>query len=109
MNELWMAEAHFDFRWMNVHIDFFVRQFQEEKHAREYSGRHDVAIGLADRVQQEAVAHQAPIHEDVDSIAVGTLHFRPGSEPGHPERSRSLFGFKRWLGDSASHGAFCER
>ena len=76
VNELRMPETHFDFRGMNVHVHFLVRQIEEKQHARENARRHDVAIRLADGVQQQPVAHQAPVHKNIDAVAICALHFR---------------------------------
>src|SRR5260370_4557348 len=38
----------------------------------------NVAIGFVDGVEDQAIAHEAAIDEDVDAIAIGTLDFRAG-------------------------------
>src|ERR1700722_14520588 len=104
-----MAETHFDFRGMNVHVHFFIRQFQEKENTRENSRRHDVAISLVDRMQQQTIAYQPAVHKNIDSVAVCALYFRPGSKSTHTQRGYSLFRLERRFGDSASHRPFRKR
>ena len=53
------------------------RQRDEQQRDRKNAARQDVAVGLVDRVQQQAVTHEAPIDEDVDTVAIAALHFGP--------------------------------
>ena len=71
-----MAEADFDFGRVNVDVDFFVRHFQEEQKHRKGRGRNNVSVGFADGVKQEAIAHEAAIHENVNAIAIRALNLR---------------------------------
>ena len=75
-----MAEAHLDFCRVHVHIHFLARQIHKQKHRRKYIRRQNVAVGLMDGVKQQTVPHQSPIRENVDAVAVGTLHFRARGE-----------------------------
>src|SRR5579862_96947 len=83
VNELRMPEAHFYFCGVNVHVYFLIRQIEKQQHHRKHAGRNDIAIGLANRVKQKPVAHQPPVHENVDSIAIRPLHFRTRRKSCH--------------------------
>ena len=75
-----LAETDFRLRGVNVDIHFFRRHLEEHEDDGEGGGRHDVAIGLADCVQDEAVAHEALIDEDINGIAVELLQFGLGEK-----------------------------
>ena len=94
---------------MDVHVHFLVRQIEKKQNEGENSRRHDVAVRLADRVQQQPVADQPAVHKNINPVAVRALHFRPRSEPAHPQRSGPLFRFERRLGNGAAHGPFGRR
>ena len=87
MDEAGLAEADFGLCGMYVDIDLFRRHLEEHQHDGERGGRHDVAIGLADGVQDQAVAHQAVIDEDVDGVAIELLQFGLGEEAGQPQKA----------------------
>ena len=88
VNELRMPEAHLDFRRVHVHVHFLVRQIEKKQRHGKHARRHDVAIRLANRVEQQAVAHQAAIHENVDPVAVDALYFGARGEARHANRRR---------------------
>jgi hypothetical protein len=80
MNEGLLAEADFGFCGVDVDVDFVRRHFEEEEDDGEGGGRNDVAIGLHDGVDDEAVADEALVDEDVDGIAVEFLERRARGE-----------------------------
>ncbi len=83
--EAGLAKADFGLRGMDVHIDFLWRQFEEEQDDGEGCGREDVAIGLGDGMEKQAVAHEAAIDEGVDGIAVELFELGLGGEAGEPQ------------------------
>ena len=87
-----LAETNLGLRRVHVHVDLFRRHVDKQQHDRKGRGREDIAIGLADRMHQQAVAHQAAIDEAVDRVAVQFLQFRLGGESGNtqPAGRRSL-------------------
>jgi hypothetical protein len=87
-----MAKAHFDFRGVDVHVHFLVWHIQKQQHHWENARGHDIAISLADGVQQQAVAHQPPVHENVNAVAIAALHFGARRESTDAKRGRALFG-----------------
>ena len=80
VDELRAAEADFDFCGMHVDVDFVVRHFEEEQRRGKNIAREDIAIGLVNRVEDEAIAHEAAIDEDVDAVAIRALDFGPRRE-----------------------------
>jgi hypothetical protein len=68
-----LAETDFGFCGMDVDVDFMGRHFEEEQDDGERGGRDDVAVGLNDGMNDEAVADEALVDEDVDGIAVKFL------------------------------------
>ena len=70
---------------MHVHVDFFGRHFEEEQHDGKAGGRNDVAVGLGDGVQQQPIADEALVHEDVDRVAIELLQLRLGVEAGEAQ------------------------
>ena len=87
MDKAGLAETDFRLRGMNVDIHFFRRHFEEHEDDGKGGGRHDVAIGLADRVQDEPIAHEALIDEDVNGVAVELLQFGLGEESADAEKA----------------------
>ena len=83
-----LAEAHLGLRRMHVDIHLLRRHLQKQQHHRERCRRNDVAIGLGQRMQHHAVAHQPLVHEDVHRVAVQLLQLRLGDEPRKPQKSR---------------------
>ena len=54
-------------------------------------------------VQDQAITHQALVHEDVDAVAVGALRFGPRHEPAHAQVCPALLGLELWLCDRRAH------
>jgi hypothetical protein len=88
VNERLLAEADFGFCGMDVDVDFVRRHFEEEKDDGERGRGDDVAVGLHDGVDDEAVADEALVNEDVDGIAVEFLECGAGSEAADAEEAR---------------------
>jgi hypothetical protein len=87
-----LAEADLGFGGVDVDVDLFRRHFKEEEDNGERCGRKNVAIGLADGVQEGAVADEALVYEDVDGVAVELLQFGFGVEAGEAEGTRGRLG-----------------
>src|SRR5260370_26828572 len=64
----------------------------------------NVAIGFVDGVENQAVAHEAAIHEDVDAIAIGALDFRARGEPVEGEARFFFTLLQLGLGDGSAKG-----
>ena len=109
VNELRVAESHFDFRRMNVDIHFRIRQLDEKQHDRKNAGRNNVAIRVANRVKDQPVAHQPPVDEHVDAVAIRTVNFRPRHKSRNANFRRFLARLHLLLGDGRAHRAFRSR
>jgi hypothetical protein len=82
-----LAEADFGLGRVDVDVHLLRRHLDKQQHHGKRSGGKNIAIGLAHRVHQQAVAHQAAIDEAVDRVAVEFLQLRLGGEAGmrsHP-------------------------
>ena len=66
VDERLLAEANFGFGRVDVDIDLVGRHFEKKKDDGERSRRNDVAVGLHDGVNDEAIADEALVDEDVD-------------------------------------------
>jgi hypothetical protein len=82
-----LAEADFGLGRMDVDVDLVRGHLEEDEDNGKRCGRDDVAIGFADRVQDEAVADEALVDEDVDGVAIELLQFGLGDEAAHAQRS----------------------
>ena len=90
VHELRMPETHFDLRRMHVHVHFLARQFDKQQRHRKHVGRQNISIRLVNGVQQQPVPHQPAVHENIDAVAVRSLHFRPRNKSAHGNLSRPL-------------------
>src|SRR5580704_15355270 len=106
VNELRMAETHFDFRGVNVDVHFVVGQLEEKQNNWKDAKRDDIAIGVADGMEDQAIANQTAIYEDVDAIAIAALHFGPRGEPFDADFGGFFAGFERRLGDGGANRPF---
>jgi hypothetical protein len=87
MQEGLLAEADFGLGGVDVDVDFVRGHFEEEQDDGEGGGRNDVAVGLNDGVNDEAVADEALVDEDVDGIAVEFLESGAGDEARDAEEA----------------------
>ncbi len=85
VDEAGLAEADLCLGWMHIHVNFFGRQLEEEQDDRKGCGRQDISIGIRDRVQEQAVAHEAAIDEGVDGVAIELFELGLGGEAGEPQ------------------------
>ena len=104
VHKLRAPEAHFDFGWMHVDVDFFVRHVEKQQRSGKDCRRQDVAVGFVNRVEDQPVAHQAAVHKNVDAVAVQALRFRARSKSGHGQRRLLFFGIELWFGDGRAEG-----
>ena len=87
MDEALLSEADFGFGGVYVDIDLFRGHLKEQEDDGETGGRNDVAVGLSDAVDEQAVADKALVDKDLDGVAVVLLEFRLGVEAGEAEVS----------------------
>src|SRR5579859_2759556 len=66
--------------------------------------RMNVAIGLVDGMEDELVADEPFVDEDVDAAAVGALDFGARRESTDRESGFFFFGVERRLGDGGAEG-----
>ena len=104
VHELRTTETYFDFGGMHVDVDFIVGHFQEEQRGGEDCRWQNVAIGLMNGVQDQAIAHQATIDENVDAVAIRALHLGAGRETSDGEIGATFAWIHLWLGDGARNG-----
>ena len=64
VNERLMLEADFRLCGMDIHVDVFKGNRDKQNYDWKRSGGKDIPIGLADRVQNDFVAHQPPVDEE---------------------------------------------
>ncbi len=85
VDEAGLAEADFGFGGVDVDVDLLRGHLEEEKDDGEGGGWKDVAVGLAERVEDELVADEALVDEDVDGVAIEFLQLGLGDEAGEAE------------------------
>jgi hypothetical protein len=85
VDEARLAEADFGFCGVDVDVDLLRGHLEEEKDDGEAGGREDVAVGLAEGVEDELVADEALVDEDVDGVAIEFLQLGLGDEAGEAE------------------------
>src|SRR5689334_1113664 len=91
-----MAEPHLGLRRVHVNVDFLEIALEKQQRKGITRRRHQVVIGGRQRVQQEAVTNQAPVDEQINRIAIETLHLRAADEAAQAEAARaSLLVFRR--------------
>jgi hypothetical protein len=90
------------FRRMHVDVHLFGIAFEKQQRERKGGGRHQVVIRRGNRVQQQAVANQAAVHEnersncDCPSAPAGARRSRSGGTAGG-RLVRLRGGIRRWL------------
>ena len=109
MDEAGLTEADFGLGGMDVDVDLLWRHLEEEQDDRVRGGRENVAVRLAECVEDESVADEALVDEDVDRVAIEFLQFGFGDEAGEPKvagvrRGVVFFAFPRWGFGEASAG-----
>src|SRR5437762_2715111 len=87
VDEAGLAKANFGFGGVDVDIDFLWGHLEEEQDDREAGGREDVAIGLREGVEDELVADEALVDEDVDGVAIEFLQLGLGNEASDTEKT----------------------
>ena len=99
MHELRPTEAHLNLRGMHIHVHFVVRHVQKQQRRGKNSSGQNVAVRFVNRVQNQAIADQPPIHKNVNTVAIGALHFRARSKTTDGERGFFLLRLKCRFGD----------
>ena len=99
VNEGLMLEADLGLRRMHIHIDILVRNRHKQDDDRKCARRQNVAIGLADRMQNDLVAHQPAIDKEEHRIPVVLLNVRTRREQMdlHAGSSEALFVFHKLI------------
>ena len=82
-----LAEADLGLGGMDVDVDLFGGHLEKEQDDGEAGGRKDVAVGLGEGVEDEAIADEAAVDEDVDRVAVEFLELGFGDEAGDAEEA----------------------
>src|SRR5260370_15551816 len=77
---------------MHVDVDLVVGHFQKKQRRGKSRRRQNVAVGFVNRVQNQPVAHQAPVYKNVDSVAIRPLYVRTRRKSTH--RQRGFFFFR---------------
>ena len=85
VDEAGLAEADLGLGGMDVDVDLLRRHLEEEKDDGEGGGWEDVAVGLGEGVEDELVADEALVDEDVDGVAIEFLQLGLGDEAGEAE------------------------
>ena len=85
VDEAGLAEADLGLGGMDVDVDLLRGHLEEEQDDGKDGGRNDVAVGLGERVQDELVADEALVDEDVDGVAIELLQLGLGDEAGEAE------------------------
>src|SRR5439155_10083306 len=75
-----MLEPHFRLCGMNVHIDVFEGNSDEQDHNGKCTGGQDVPISFADRMKNDFVAHETAVDEKEHRIPVVFLNVRARGE-----------------------------
>jgi hypothetical protein len=66
-------------------VDFLWGHLEEEQNDRVRGGRKDVAVGLVEGVEDELVADEALVDEDVDGVSIELLQLGLGDEAGETQ------------------------
>ena len=85
VDEAGLAETDFGLGRMNVDVHLLRGHLQKQQHHGEAGGRKDVAVGLAECVEDQLVTDEALIDEDVDGVAIEFLQLGLGDEAGEAE------------------------
>jgi hypothetical protein len=70
---------------VDVHVDLFEGGVDEEDCHRVAAGRKRVAVGVADRELQQAIADRAPVHVDVQLARPAAQHVGRARVAAHRE------------------------
>jgi hypothetical protein len=87
VDEAWLTKADLGLGGMNVDINFLRRHLEEEEDDGIRRRRDDIAVGFAERVQDELVADETLIDEDVHRVAVQLLELGLGDEASDAEKT----------------------
>src|SRR5207302_6242354 len=85
-------------------VNFFVGHLQEKQRGGKNGRRQNVAVGFVNRVQNQPVAHQAAIHENIDAVAIHPLDVRPRGKSADGQRSFFFSRLELGLGDGGAEG-----
>src|SRR5215471_9402295 len=90
---------------MHVDVNFVVGHLEEKERGGENVAGKNVAIRLVDRMQDEAIANEAAIHEYVDAIAIGALDFGARRKSVDADACAFFVGLEFGFGDGGAEGS----
>ena len=108
VDEAGLAEADFGLGGVDVDVDLLRRHLEEEQDDGVRGGWEDVAVGLVEGVEDELVADEALVDEDVDGVAIEFLQLGLGDEAGEAEIAGIGWGVVvfalpgRWFGEAGA-------
>ena len=79
---LCIAEPHLGLGGVDVHVDFFCRQVEEQRQHRVAIPREHVGIGAADCTGEQAVLHRAAVDEQILVVGHAAIVGRQARDPG---------------------------
>ncbi len=82
VDEAGLAEADLGLRGVDIDVDLLWGHLEEEENDRVGGRRDDIAVGLGECVEDELVADEALVDEDIDGVAVELLQLGLGDEAG---------------------------
>ena len=85
VDEAGLAETDFGLCGVDVDVDLLRGHLEEEQDDGKAGWWEDVAVGLAEGVEDELVADEALVDEDVDGVAIEFLQLGLGDEAGEAE------------------------
>jgi hypothetical protein len=88
------SESDFAFGWMNIDIDVFGIEFEEEAADRESSLHQRGVIAFDEGVIEPAMLDRAAIHEQVLILTSGAGNSRRADQTPDPHGARVGFGFR---------------
>ena len=85
MYEGGLAEPDLGLGGVDVNIDLLGRHIEEEEDDWKRGGWDDIAVSLGEGMEDEAIADEAVIDEDIDGVAVELLELGLRNEAGDTE------------------------
>ncbi len=93
-----MAEADFGFGGVDVDVNLGVIAVEEDQRKGVAGGGNEVVIGAGEGVQEQLVANEATVDEEVDRVAVELLDVRFRDEAGKREEAGVALGSSEGAG-----------
>ena len=99
VHKLRPPEPHFNLRGVHVHIHLVVWHFQKQQRGGKHRRRQNIPVRLMNRMQNQSVAHQPPVHKHINPIPIRPLYPGQRSKARHRQCSRLFPRFHLRLGD----------